>query len=217
MSKTYITDPTVIRLRLHRYAEVMAELVEARKAIDEIDDMTLHPDYRACTSLWDLHNATHLEIYATQARQCADYVDDQRLPGDPKPPFMDAEDFEAAVILLHRAEVSEIQERAKPGTIMWDYEPCEIGCPGWVHAGGTEIQRCDDCGVFEDDDEALAYVLRKLIPKPECGDPDCILCRKRAAFICTCDVDPESCTAGGWDHIEEPEDGGPEFTAEEHF
>lgn len=38
------------------------------------------------------------------------------------------------------------------------YEPCCPGCPGWAVFNDNEIQRCDECGRFADDDEAVIHV-----------------------------------------------------------
>lgn len=36
------------------------------------------------------------------------------------------------------------------------------GCPGWSVFNGNEIQRCDNCKRFEDDDAAIEYVKSQL-------------------------------------------------------
>lgn len=35
---------------------------------------------------------------------------------------------------------------------------CRKECPGWVIMNGNQIQRCDDCGRFETDEEAVDHV-----------------------------------------------------------
>ena len=37
---------------------------------------------------------------------------------------------------------------------------CSPGCPGWAVFNGNEIQRCDACARFKDDDAAIEHVLR---------------------------------------------------------
>lgn len=37
-------------------------------------------------------------------------------------------------------------------------EECDPGCPGWAVFNHREIQRCDTCRRFEDDEEAVAHV-----------------------------------------------------------
>jgi len=32
-------------------------------------------------------------------------------------------------------------------------------CRGWCLINGNEIQRCDECGVFADDEEVIAYLM----------------------------------------------------------
>lgn len=39
---------------------------------------------------------------------------------------------------------------------------CDGPCPGWGVFNDAEIQRCDQCGVFESDDEAREHVERLL-------------------------------------------------------
>jgi len=46
-------------------------------------------------------------------------------------------------------------------------EPCSPGCPGWLVSGvdrdpGEEIEKCDECGRFTDDDEAVAHMVTLL-------------------------------------------------------
>lgn len=46
------------------------------------------------------------------------------------------------------------------------FEPCSPGCPGWclMESGrGTELQRCDDCARFKDDNEARAVARGTLL------------------------------------------------------
>lgn len=39
------------------------------------------------------------------------------------------------------------------------WHPCDPGCPGWgVFNENGEIQRCDECNRFADDDEAIQHV-----------------------------------------------------------
>jgi hypothetical protein len=40
----------------------------------------------------------------------------------------------------------------------WPATACSPGCPGWDVFNGSEIQRCDECRRFADDDEAIAHV-----------------------------------------------------------
>ena len=47
------------------------------------------------------------------------------------------------------------RRRAKP----WPESQCSPGCPGWAVFNGNEIQRCDACARFEDDDEAITHVI----------------------------------------------------------
>ena len=47
------------------------------------------------------------------------------------------------------------------------FTPCASGCPGWLlgivdYDPGYVIQRCDDCGLFTDEDEARAAFLLDL-------------------------------------------------------
>jgi len=81
--------------------------------------------------------------------------DDQRYEA-----FLDAaENF-------HRLDESGTHERA-----------CgDADCPGWAvftvdREPGAEIEKCDCCGRFNDDDEALEHVLRSLFPLAAC---DCL-------------------------------------------
>jgi hypothetical protein len=37
-------------------------------------------------------------------------------------------------------------------------DPCSPGCPGWGWFNDEEIQRCDDCAIFDDDDDAREHV-----------------------------------------------------------
>lgn len=34
---------------------------------------------------------------------------------------------------------------------------CGAGCPGWAVFNGNDLQRCDECKRFSDDDEACAH------------------------------------------------------------
>src|SRR3954468_21751232 len=46
------------------------------------------------------------------------------------------------------------------------WEPCSVGCMGFVHmTDPIEIQKCDDCGRFKSDDEAIEA------HRKECGCP----------------------------------------------
>lgn len=75
---------------------------------------------------------------------------------------------------------------------------CCKTCPGWAVFDTTrepleEIEKCDDChheqGVtakFVSDTEAEEYVLKKVFPNIDCGNDDCLLCRKRLAGFCDC-------------------------------
>ena len=62
-------------------------------------------------------------------------------------------------------------------------EPCSPGCPGWSTfdtARGVELQRCDECGVYADDDEAAAAAwaaFGALIAGRIGDDADGALCR----------------------------------------
>jgi hypothetical protein len=48
-------------------------------------------------------------------------------------------------------------------------EPCSPGCRGWVicdrdgEMPGFDIERCDDCGIFANDDEALDAAVKWLL------------------------------------------------------
>ena len=52
--------------------------------------------------------------------------------------------------------------------------PCSPGCPGWgVFNENGEIQRCDECNRFADDDEAIQHVItahakRRKLPQIVC-------------------------------------------------
>ena len=37
---------------------------------------------------------------------------------------------------------------------------CSPGCPGWAVFNGNEIQRCDVCARFKDDDAAIEHVIQ---------------------------------------------------------
>jgi hypothetical protein len=70
-------------------------------------------------------------------------------------------------------EVCEDLQRTDPGR---SAEPCDPGCPGWgvfeTGIRGLEIERCDECGRFEWDDDAAHHVSRLLAKVLHFGEPD---------------------------------------------
>lgn len=63
----------------------------------------------------------------------------------------------------------------KEGASATDEDRCSPRCPGWgvffvEREPGFEIERCDECARFVDDDEAIDHVLRELkLTKTEAG------------------------------------------------
>jgi len=55
------------------------------------------------------------------------------------------------------AEEPEVQQLPCPH-LPDGHEPCDPSCPGWGWFNSRQIQRCDSCDVFADDDEARAHV-----------------------------------------------------------
>lgn len=41
-----------------------------------------------------------------------------------------------------------------------DWEPCDLECAGYAVFNGNELQRCDACGRFATDADALAHVTK---------------------------------------------------------
>lgn len=57
----------------------------------------------------------------------------------------------------------------------WPDSQCSPGCPGWAVFNGNEVQRCDACGRFADDDEAIEHVKnieQQVIDATGCAEPD---------------------------------------------
>lgn len=93
------------------------------------------------------------------------------------------ERYERFITLASDLEKAEI---ASP--VAWEGERCFATCPGWgvfdigARAPGVEIERCDCCERFATDEQAEDYVLKRTIPA-ECGDAECLHCRRRAAGV----------------------------------
>jgi len=96
-------------------------------------------------------------------------------PGSNSERHTDTELLEMCQVLLE--EECKLPPRAE--------NQCCEGCPGWVLDGGhLEVQRCDDCGRFEDDEMAAEYVFEQLkdrgkldkLPPGNCHQKHCEAC-----------------------------------------
>ena len=92
------------------------------------------------------------------------------------------DDWSALIVRYEQFELVRRRMLSRSKKQEWHNCSPKGSCPGWfVETNWTRVERCDACGRFDHDDDAVVYVVgamrkRRWIGAAMCGSLSCTLC-----------------------------------------